>query len=144
MEKLSPQKHRRKNNPNPLNHLPLQNGKFSLKFTTSFKQSEIVLEAPLSPDLKAEMKLQIKKSNKPTPKIPKIVTPKPSLSQPKFPGQEIIPGLYLGGKHDAKNFDWMSENGVKVVVNAAKEVRNFHEENQEIKYHKYIYFFFSC
>lgn len=42
-------------------------------------------------------------------------------------GKEIIPGLYLGNRHVAKNGPWMEEYRCRYVVNVTSELRNHFE-----------------
>jgi len=45
----------------------------------------------------------------------------------KYLGKQIIPGLYLGNRHVAKNTEWMLSTACRYVVNVTSELKNHYE-----------------
>merc|ERR1712110_893411 len=44
----------------------------------------------------------------------------------KYEGKPIVPGLYLGSRHAAKNFEWI-EGNITAILNMSVEVKNYYE-----------------
>jgi hypothetical protein len=47
-------------------------------------------------------------------------------------GREIDPGLFLGGQVVAGNRKWLTEVGVRFILNVTSEVHNFFEDDKEL------------
>ncbi len=56
-------------------------------------------------------------------------------------GKEIFSGIFLGGKHVAKNWEFFEQYKVRSVVNMTSEVPNYHSAKGSVKYVKYVVHF---
>ena len=52
-------------------------------------------------------------------------------------GKEVFKGIFLGGKHAAKNWEFFEKSQIRAVINVTSEVPNYHEKNGAVKYIKY-------
>ena len=51
----------------------------------------------------------------------------------KGEGREIIPGLFLGSRLAALNYEWLKDN-VKYILNVTGDLQNYYEEENEFVY----------
>lgn len=45
----------------------------------------------------------------------------------KSEGREIVPGVFLGSRLAAMNYEWLAEKGIRYVLNVTGETRNYYE-----------------
>jgi protein-tyrosine phosphatase len=48
----------------------------------------------------------------------------------------IIDRLYIGNINDAQNYNFISQNGINVIVNCSKDIPNYFQSNPEINYYR--------
>ncbi len=58
-----------------------------------------------------------------------------ALESKKTEGTQIVPGLFLGSRLAALNWDWLYPN-VKRVLNVTAEVKNYYEDEPYFEYMK--------
>ena len=48
----------------------------------------------------------------------------------------IIDRLYIGNINDAQNYNFISQNGINVIVNCSKDIPTYFQSNPEINYYR--------
>ncbi len=54
----------------------------------------------------------------------------------KTEGREIVPNLFLGGRLAAQNWEWLSANSIRTVVNVTADLSNYYEGEEGFVYHR--------
>ena len=58
----------------------------------------------------------------------------PSIDPDTYQMSQVIPGLYLGNAHDAKDIDRLKENNIKAIVNISTHIPCYYKQDQLVDY----------
>ena len=60
--------------------------------------------------------------------------PSPTIDIDSYQMSEVLPGLYLGNAHDAKDINLLKQNGIKSIINISTTIPCYHKDENIFDY----------